>query len=245
MRRLPWPLVAFTAGCYLFLHLPVLVLVLFSFNDARFSVAWSGFTLRWYARLLERADLWAALRNSVVVGLASTLISTALGTLLALGLARGRFRGRAAVEGALYLPVVTPEIVTGISLLVLFAALGVPLGLGTVTVAHVAFNISFVTLVVLARLRGMDRSLEEAALTLGATEWTAFWRVTLPQLWPGILAGALLAFTMSFDDFVITFFVAGVGSTTLPLLVYSMVRRGIEPSVNAISTIILLVTTAT
>ena len=139
----------------------------------------------------------------------------------------------------------TPEIVVGISLLILFAALKIPLGLSTITIAHIAFNISFVVVVVLARIQGMDQNLEEAAMNLGADEITTFWKITVPQLWPGILAGALLAFTMSFDDFVITFFVSGVGSTTLPLLVYGMVRKSIEPSINAISTLILLVTTAT
>jgi spermidine/putrescine transport system permease protein len=249
-RRVPRSLIALTVLAYAFLHLPLVVLVAFSFNRSRFSVAWTGFTLEWYRRLLERPDVLRALRASLVVGLVSTLVSTVLGTLIALGLARGwRARSRAAArgrqlyEGFLYLPIVTPEIVIGIASLVLFAALRVPLGLGTITVAHVAFSISFVAVVVLARLQGMDRSLEEAALSLGADELTAFRRVTLPLLWPGVLAGALLAFTMSFDDFVITFFVAGVGSTTLPLLVYSMVRRNIEPTINAISTVVLVVTT--
>jgi spermidine/putrescine transport system permease protein len=244
--RVARPLVALTVLAYAFLHLPLVVLVAFSFNRSRFSVAWTGFTLEWYRRLLERPDVLRALRASLVVGLASTLISTVLGTLVALGLARGwraRSRARQAYEGLLYLPIVTPEIVIGIASLVLFAALRVPLGLGTITVAHVAFSVSFVAVVVLARLQGRDRSLEEAAMSLGADELTTFRRVTLPLLWPGVLAGALLAFTMSFDDFVITFFVAGVGSTTLPLLVYSMVRRNIEPTINAISTVVLVVTT--
>lgn len=140
------------------------------------------------------------------------------------------------------MPLVTPEIVTGISLLILFVLLGIPLGLTTITIAHIAFCISFVVVVVLARLQGMDQNLEEAALTLGADEITTFWKITVPQLWPGIISGALLAFTMSFDDFVITSFVSGVGSSTLPIVVYGMVRKNIEPSINAISTIILVVT---
>lgn len=243
MRRPPW-WVSGIAGTVLFLlHFPVLVLVAFSFNTSRFSMEWSGFTLAWYARLLERGDILEALRASLVVALASTALATAFGTLIALALARHAFPGRRVYQGLLYLPIVTPEIVVGISLLVLFATAGVQLGLATITIAHVAFNISFVAVVVLARLQGMDRDLEEAAMDLGAGPWTTFFRVTLPQILPGVVAGALLAFTMSFDDFVITFFVAGVGSTTLPLLVYSMVRRGIEPTINAISTIILVVTT--
>ena len=242
-RRPPWWVATIAGGALFLLHLPVLVLVAFSFNASRFSMGWNGFTLDWYARLLERGDILEALRASLVVGLVSTALATAFGTLIALALARHAFPGRRLYQGLLYLPIVTPEIVVGISLLVLFASVGIRLGLTTITIAHVAFNISFVAVVVLARLHGMGRELEEAAMDLGAGPWTTFFRVTLPQILPGVVAGALLAFTMSFDDFVITFFVAGVGSTTLPLLVYSMVRRGIEPTINAISTIVLVVTT--
>jgi spermidine/putrescine transport system permease protein len=161
---------------------------------------------------------------------------------MALALARYEFRGRQLVEALLYVPIVTPEIVVGISLLILFVLVGVPLGLRSIVIAHVAFNISFVAVVVHARLQGMDRTLEEAAMILGADELTAFWRVTVPQLWPGILSGSLLAFTMSFDDYVITSFVSGAGQQTLPIVIYTMVRKNIEPSINAISTIILVVT---
>lgn len=241
--HLPRWLVAVAGLVYLFLHAPMMVLVLFSFNDSKFAVGWEGFTLQWYTRLLEREDILASLQVSLVVGVVSTIIATLLGTLLALGLARHRFSGRAALESLLYVPVVTPEIVVGISLLILFVFLKVALGVTTIVIAHVAFNISFVTIVVRARLEGMDQNLEEAAMILGADELTTFWRVTVPQLWPGILSGALLAFTMSFDDFVITSLVSGPGSSTLPIVVYSMVRKNIEPSINAISTIILVVTT--
>jgi spermidine/putrescine transport system permease protein len=230
------------AVVYAFLHLPILVLVIFSFNNSKFSVDWTGFTLHWYQRLFERSDVLQGLRASLLVGGAATLISTTLGTMLAVALSRARFRGRNAIHGLLYVPIVTPEIVVGISLLILFVLLHFPLGLTTITIAHVAFCISFVVVVVLARLEGMDRHLEEAAMTLGADEVTSFWRITFPQLRPGIFAGALLAFTMSFDDFVITSFVSGSGSSTLPIVVYGMVRRTIEPSINAISTIILLAT---
>ncbi len=242
--RLPRWLIGLTAAVYAFLHLPILVLVAFSFNDSKFSASWIGFTLDWYARLLERPDILRGLKASLIVGGASTVISAVLGTLIALALARHRFRGRTALEGFLYVPIVTPEIVVGISLLILFALVKIPLGLTTIVIAHVAFSLSFVVIVVLARLQGMDENLEEAAMILGADEVTTFWKVTVPQLWPGILSGALLAFTMSFDDFVITSFVSGSGSSTLPIVVYGMVRRNIEPSINAISTIILLVTTA-
>jgi spermidine/putrescine transport system permease protein len=242
--RLPRWLIAVAVAVYAFLHLPLLVLVAFSFNDSKFSASWVGFTLDWYYRLLERPDIMRGLKASLIVGGISTVVSAVLGTLVALALARHRFRGRTALEGFLYVPIVTPEIVVGISLLILFALAKMPLGLTTIIIAHVAFSLSFVVIVVLARLEGMDQNLEEAALILGADEITTFWKVTVPQLWPGILAGALLAFTMSFDDFVITSFVSGSGSSTLPIVVYGMVRRNIEPSINAISTIILLVTTA-
>lgn len=242
MRRAPLWVKLFTALVYLFLHLPILVLVVFSFNDSKFSAEWKGFTWRWYERLLERADIMDALWNSLIVGFGSTVISSILGTLLALGLARFQFKGRTLIESLLYIPVVTPEIVVGISLLILFVGVGISLGLSTILLAHVAFNISFVVIVVRARLEGMDRSLEEASMSLGADEWTTFWRITVPQLWPGIISGALLAFIMSFDDFVITSLVAGPGSATLPMVVYGMVRKNIEPSINAISTLILLVT---
>src|SRR3954470_6911992 len=240
--RMPAWLIAFSAVVYFFLHLPVLVLVVFSFNNSKFSVDWRGFTLQWYQRLLERPDILRGLKISLIVGGAATVISAILGTMIALALARHRFRGRRAFEGFLYVPIVTPEIVVGISLLILFALLKFPLGITTITIAHVAFCTSFVVVVVLARLEGMDQNLEEAAMILGADEITTFWKVTVPQLWPGILAGALLAFTISFDDFLITSFVAGPGSSTLPLVVYSMVRRNIEPTINAVSTVILVVT---
>jgi spermidine/putrescine transport system permease protein len=242
--RLPRWVLGVSVAVYAFLHLPILVLVVFSFNDSKFSVDWAGFTLGWYRRLLERPDILRGLKASLIVGGVSTVISAVLGTLIALALARHRFRGRRTFEGFLYVPIVTPEIVVGISLLILFALMKVPLGLTTITIAHVAFCLSFVVIVVLARLEGMDGTLEEAAMILGADEVTTFWKVTVPQLWPGILSGALLAFTMSFDDFVITSFVSGSGSSTLPIVVYGMVRRNVEPSINAISTIILLVTTA-
>jgi spermidine/putrescine transport system permease protein len=241
MRPSRW-LLAVAGGVLLLLHVPILILMVFSFNDSQFSVEWRGLTLRWYHRLLERPDILRGLRQSILVGLTATIVATGLGTLVALALARHRFRGRRVLEGFLFVPVVTPEIVIGISLLSFFALLRLPLGLTTITIAHVAFCLSFVVIIVLARLRGMDQDLEEAAMSLGADEITTFWRVTVPQLWPGILAGALLAFTISFDDFVITSFVSGSGSSTLPIVVYGMVRKNVEPSINAISTIILLVT---
>ena len=243
MSGLPKWLIVLVVGVYLFLHIPILALVVFSFNESKFSTEWTGFTLHWYQRLLERQDILDGLKASVFVAVTSTIISTILGTLFALALGRHYFRGRRAVEAFLYVPIVTPEIVVGISLLILFVMLKVPLSLVTVIIAHVAFNISYVVVVVLARLAGMDSNLEEAAMILGADELTTFRRITVPILWPGIVSGAMLAFTMSFDDYVITSFVTGTGASTLPIVVYTMVRKNIEPSINAISTVVLVVTT--
>ena len=242
-RRVPFAVSATAVVTYAFLHLPLLVLIAFSFNRSRFGVQWGGFTLDWYARLASRPDILRAMRLSLVVGLLSTLLATAMGTLAALALARHLPRARRAAGALLYLPIVTPEIVAGVSLLVLFSWTGIALGITTIVIAHTAFSIPFVTVVVLARLQGTDRTLEEAAMSLGADELSTFRRVTLPQLMPGVLAGALLAFTLSFDDFVTTFFVSGVGSTTLPLAVYSMVRKSVEPTINALSALLVTVTT--
>ncbi len=241
--KLPRWLIAIVALVYAFLHIPLLTLALFSFNNSKFSVEWTGFTLHWYERLFQRQDVIDALEASLYVGVVSTIISTLLGTLMALALGRHVFRGRRPMEAFLYVPIVTPDIVVGISMLILLVFVGFPLGLTTVIIAHVAFNIPFVVVVVLARLQGMDRNLEEAAMILGADEWTTFWRITAPVLWPGILSGAMLAFTNSFDDYVITSFVIGTGQSTLPIVVYNMASKNIEPSINAISTIILVVTT--
>jgi len=234
------PLTWFTAACYLFLYLPICVLIAFSFNTSRFSVLWEGFTLKWYVKLIQDPLVLDALKNSLIVALVAMVLATVIGTLTAYGLFRYRFRGKAAFDGVLFLPIVTPEIVVGISLVIFFVMIHVNLGLKTIIIAHVAFDIPFVMLIVRARLQGMDRSLEEAAMDLGADEWTTFFKVTVPQLLPGIIAAALLAFTLSFDDFVITFFVAGVGSTTLPLKIYSMVRLGVSPKINALSALIVL-----
>ncbi len=240
--RVPRWLGAIVAAILLLLHLPLLVLAAFSFNASRFSVEWTGFTLEWYRALAGRPDILDGLWISLIVGLSATAIATVLGTALSLALARHRFRGRTALESLLYVPLVTPEIVVGISLLVLFAGIGLRLGVATIVISHVAFSVSFVTVVVRARLAGMDRHLEEAALVLGADEWTTFRRVTLPAIMPGVVAGALLAFTLSFDDYVITSFVAGSGSSTLPVVIYGMVRRNIDPTINAVSTIVLVFT---
>ncbi|MGF1473738.1 MAG: ABC transporter permease [Rubrobacteraceae bacterium] len=227
---------------YLFLYAPILVLMVFSFNSTRSTRVWEGFSTQWYAALWKDQSVLDAFYNSMIVGLSSTVIATAIGTLTAMALTRHRFRGQGFADSTIYAATVMPEIVVGVSLLAFFVAIGFGLGLTTIIIAHVAFNISFVTIVVRARLSGMDPSIEEAARDLGANPLQTFLRVTLPLIMPGVMAGALLAFTLSFDDFVITFFVAGVGSSTLPLKIYSMIKFGVSPVINALSTVILVAT---
>lgn len=233
-------LAIYAAFAYLFLHAPLFILALFSFNASRFTV-WEGFSLRWYAAALQDRSLAEAALNSLVIALAATTLSTVIGTLCAYGLWKRKSR---VLSGSLYLSLVTPEIVTGVSLLALFQFvfrfLAVKLGMHTVILAHVSFSIAYVVLVVMARLRTMDTRLEEAAMDLGANEWQAFRYVSLPAMLPGIGAGALLAFTVSFDDYVITSLVAGVDSETLPMMIYAIARRGVNPVVNAISAILVV-----
>lgn len=229
----------YAAAAYFFLHAPLLVLAIFSFNSSRLSV-WEGFSLRWYVAAFENRELLESALNSLLIALAATALSTAAGTLGAYGLWKRR---SPLITGSLYLSLVTPEIVTGVALLAffqwVFRFLNVPLGMHTVILAHAAFCLSYVVIVVMARLRTFDPALEEAALDLGATEWQAFLRVTLPNILPGVVAAALLAFTVSIDDFVITSMVAGVDSETLPMVVYAVARRGVSPMLNAISTILV------
>ncbi len=227
-------------GVFFFLYIPIAVLIVYSFNENRFVSVWTGFSFRWYRVLFEDAQMGSAFRLSMWVALWSTLISTILGTLAALAMERFNFRGRLAFDGILYLPIIIPDIAMALSTLLFFVILGISLSKYTILIAHVAFNISFVAIIVRARLADMDAHLEEAAADLGANAWVTFRRITLPLLMPGIVAGALLAFTLSLDDFVITFFVAGPGSTTLPVRVYSMIRFGLSPEVNAVSTLMFL-----
>jgi len=232
----------FAAATYLFLYAPILVLVTFSFNRGRLTAEWEGFTFAWYLKLLDNVQVLTSLRNSLIVAFAATAVCTVLGTAAALALHRHRFRRQGAVEGLVTLPIVVPEIVLASSLVLLFAAAGLRLGFATVILAHVGFSVSYAVVVVRARLAGFDKSLEEAAMDLGAGPWRTFFQVTLPGIAPGVLAAALLVFALSIDDYVITSFVAGVGSTTLPVQIYSMVRSGITPEINAVSTLILVAT---
>lgn len=228
---------------YAFLYLPIFVLIVFSFNTSKANVTWQGFTFDWYVELLHDRTILTAFKNSLVVAAIATPAATFLGTLAAFAVHRLRFRGRRLLEGGLYLPIVLPEIIMGISLLSLFAALGVHLGLLTVIIAHITFSAPFVFVVVRARLHDLSQTLERAAMDLGADEWLTFWWVTFPLVFPGILAGALLAFTLSLDDMIITYFVSA-GLEMLPIQIHGMVRRGAGPEINALSTIFMMVTLA-
>jgi spermidine/putrescine transport system permease protein len=225
---------------YFFLYAPIILLVIFSFNESRFPTHWTGFSLDWYVKLFGNYAMGQALKNSLIVTFTSTAIATVIGTMVAVAMERWGFRAKTAVDGALFLPIIIPDIAMAIMLLVFFVLIGMQLGLGTIIIAHVAFNISFVAIIVRARMASINPDLAEAARDLYANEWREFWRVTFPQLLPGIIAGALFAFVLSFDDYVITFFVSGPGSTTLPIRIYGMVRRGITPETNAVSSLMLL-----
>lgn len=244
-----WPLRLALWGTFLFLYAPLLVLIVFSFNDSRRTTRWEGFTLDWYARAFADRELVAALGNSLMIAAVTTLIALILGTLAALALWRFRFPGRAAVDGGFALPIVVPEICMGVAMLIFFARVlpwptGMiwPLSLGPIIIAHVAFTFPFVAVIVRARLGSFNPEMEEAARDLGAGPWRAIRDVVLPHLTPALVAGALLAFTLSLDDFVITFFTAGPDTVTFPVKVYSMVRFSVTPKVNAISTVLLLLT---
>ncbi len=241
-RRL---LAAHTALVYLFLYVPIVILVVFSFNAARQTAFWEGFTLDWYRRLLANDLLLRSVRNSLVVAGITTAVSVLLGTPAALALARHGFRGfrgQGATRALLYLPVIIPEVVLGAALVTFFGAVELRLSLWTVVIAHVVFSVSYVALVLRARLAGLDPTLEEAARDLGASPFETFRRGTRPLAMPGSVASARLVFTLSIDDYVVTSFVAGVGATTLPLHIYSMLKVGVTPEVNAVSTLLLGVT---
>ena len=241
MRRIsPWLVASAVAG-YLFLYLPLAIVVVYSFNDSRLNAEWVGFTLGWYDKLFHNEDMLAAAWNSLLICLTASAVSTVLGTMAGVAL----YRHRSKLLSVLVLaPIAIPEILMGVSLLIFFVLLNFTLGLVSVALAHIAFCIGFVAIVVRARLAGMDESLVEAARDCGATPWEAFRYVTLPLIMPGVVAGALMAFTLSIDDFVITFFTAGAGTVTLPLQIYSMIKIAVTPEVNAVSTLLMLLTLA-
>ena len=231
-----------TALVYAFLFVPIATVVFFSFNASRLVDVWTGFSLKWYGTAWTDPSILDALRVSVTVAVINAVLATAFGTLAAIGMQRVGRRLRTVFETMVYGTIVTPEIVIAIASLLFFVTINIDLGIPTIVITHVVYNTSIVALIVRARLAGMDRTLEEAAADLGATPVQTLRRVTIPLLYPAILAGGLLAFTFSFDDFVLTFFVSGATSTTLPLKIFSMLRFGISPVVNAVATVMLVVT---
>ncbi|HEV8645730.1 MAG TPA: ABC transporter permease [Burkholderiales bacterium] len=239
-RRSPW---LWLAGmlAYAFLYAPLVIVVVYSFNDSRLNAEWVGFTLSWYEKLFGNERMLKAAWNSLVIGLTASAVSTVLGTMA--GYAMYRYKMR-LLPVLVLAPIAIPEILMGVSLLIFFVMLNITLGMVSIVLSHIAFCVGFVAIVVRSRLAGMDESLTEAARDLGATPWQAFRLVTLPLIMPGVVAGALMAFTLSIDDFVITFFTAGVGSSTLPLQIYTMVKIAVTPEVNAVSTLLMLLTLA-
>lgn len=225
----------------LFLYGPIAVLIILSFNKSGLPTVWSGFSVEWYGKLMRSPDIISAASNTLIVAFVSTLIATTLGTLLALGVERKQ--ASSALDALLFAPMIIPDIVLAIALLSFFTMLNMTLGLYSIILSHVVFNIAFVCAVVRTRLKNFDHSIVEASLDLGASHFTTFRRITLPVIFPGVLAGALLAFTLSFDEFIIAFFTSGAGSssTTLPMRIYSMIRFGVTPEINALATIIMLV----
>jgi spermidine/putrescine transport system permease protein len=249
LRR--WPIRAWLAMVSVFLYAPLITLMAFSFNNSRRNIVWRGFTLDYYAAVLQDADLLAAFGNSLTIAAVSTVASVILGAMTALLLWRFRFPFKPALEGALALPIVVPEICMGVAMLVFFTQVipwpseaPWPLNLGAIIISHISFSFSFVAVVIRARLASFNRELEEAAKDLGASEWRIFRDILIPHMRPGLMAGALLAFTLSLDDFVITFFTSGPDTTTFPVKVYSMVRFSVTPEVNAASTILIVITVA-
>jgi len=233
-------LVLITLFTFAFLYVPIFVLIFFSFNKAKNGAIWTGFTLDWYVNMLKNEDLVAAAGRSLLVGITATLISVVIGTLMALAMERYQFRSKVGWDALLYMPVIIPEIVAAVSLLLFFSLVKIKLGFVSLLIAHVAFTMPFVYLTVRARLADFDRSIEEAAKDLGANELRTFWRITLPLLTPGVLSGALLGFTLSMDDFIISNFVSGVGNATLPVYVWPQIKRAVSPEINAVSTLLLV-----
>ncbi|RYE33499.1 MAG: ABC transporter permease [Hyphomicrobiales bacterium] len=241
--RLPGTAIV-AAAAMLFLYVPIIVLVILSFNESDMTTIWTGFSLNWYAKALGNGTMLVAIGNSLIVAAVATILATAAATSAALGIVRSGRRFRGAIEGLLGLPLLIPEIVTAVALLLLFVLAGIKLGLLSVVLAHTVFCIPFAYYPIRSRLAALDPALGEAASDLYAPAWRRFWRIELPLLAPGIFAGALLAFISSLGDFVITYFVAGPGATTLPVYIYGMIRTGITPEVNALSTILLLASVA-
>ena len=239
MKRIPW-LAWVSAGVLMFLYLPMILLVIFSFNASKYGASWEGFTLSWYTRLFERQDIMRSSWNSLIVASFSSVLATWLGTMAAMSLERFRWKRKGWCEGFLYLPLVVPELMMAVGLLLFFSMVRLPLGRTTLVLSHTAFNLPIVWMIVAARLKKLDPRLEEAAVDLGATPWMAFRHVTFPLLLPAILGGLLMSFVISLDDFVISFFMSGPESSTLPVQIYSMLRFAITPEVHALSSLLMM-----
>ena len=231
-----------TVAVFAFLYLPIVLLVVYSFNDSKLNLYWAGFTTKWYGMLFGNEVLLRAFQNSLIVATTTTALSVVIGTSAAWLLYRYRFPAQQTLGLLIFIPMVMPEVLMGVSLLVLFVSLGIPLGYTTLIIAHTTFCFPFVLVGVQARLQGIDPSLEEAAMDLGATPLKAFWLVIIPYLLPAIVAGALMSFTLSFDEYIVTIFTSGAESQTLPLKVYGMVRVGLNPQLNALSTLFIAAT---
>lgn len=244
MRRFSWfNATALTAG-FAFLYIPMIILVIYSFNESRLVTVWAGFSTHWYGELFRDQAFLDAAWVTLRVAFVSSTIATVLGTMAAYVLVRGgKFMGRTLFSGMIYAPLVMPEVITGLSLLLLFISIGLDRGIFTIILAHTTFSMCYVSVVVSSRLVSFDRSVEEAALDLGCTPWDAFKSVTLPLIAPAVIAGWLLAFTLSLDDLVIASFTAGPSATTLPIKIFSSVRLGVSPEINALSTILILIVT--
>jgi len=241
VRRKPIALWVAAGAGYAFLYIPLVIVIVYSFNNSRLNAEWVGFTLDWYDKLFHNEEMLTAAGNSLLIALTASLVSTVLGTMAGVAMYRYKLR---LLPLLVLTPIAIPEILMGVSLLIFFVLVNFTLGLVSVTLAHIAFCIGFVAIVVRARLAGMDESLTEAARDCGASPWEAFRYVTLPLIMPGVIAGALMAFTLSIDDFVITFFTAGAGTVTLPLQIYSMIKIAVTPEVNAVSSLLMLLTLA-
>jgi spermidine/putrescine transport system permease protein len=244
LKLLAWFLQGWTTLVFIFLYVPIAVLLVYSFNSSRLNIVWESFTWEWYARLMENAPLIKAAKNSLIIATSSTVLSVILGTAGAWLLHRYRFRFSKFIQTLVAIPMVMPEILMGISLLILFASVGIKLGFSTVIIGHVTFSFPFVLVAVQARLQGLDPALEEAALDLGATPLQAFWLVVVPCLKPAIIAGALMAFTLSMDELIVTFFIRSAASVTLPIQVYGLARVGLNPMLNALSALFIVATIA-
>jgi spermidine/putrescine transport system permease protein len=235
---LSWPTL-FAAAMFLFMYLPILILMVYSFNESAYSAGWEGFSLKWYQKLFLDPRILTALKNSLTVALCAVGVSAVLGTLMAVGLARYEFFGKKLYQGIAYLPLIVPDIAIAVATLVFLAAVGIGLSLWTIVAAHIVFCLAYIAIAVSTRLADLDRHLEEAALDLGATPVQAFLQVLLPQLMPGIVSGCLIAFVLSMDDLLIASFTAGAGATTLPMEIFSRIRTGVKPDINALSVILI------